>query len=151
MKRILFSLAAAVCVIASPGASQQPPATQQPSDISTSISSGDPGATPRFAVPDFIALSKDAETIKAAKTIAEVLWNDLNFEREFALVPRDVNATIPAATSMADVPLDRWREVNADGVIIGTIQKLDAGVRLEVRLFNVRRKASVFGREYSGS
>ena len=37
------------------------PAPQQPSDVSTTIS-GEGGAPPRLAVPDFIALSSDAET-----------------------------------------------------------------------------------------
>ena len=122
------------------------------------ISSGDIGAPPRFAVPDFIALSSvarsgapDTETADAARTIARVLWDDLNFEREFALIPRDVYKTIPAATSMADVPFDRWRELNADGVVIGTVQKTDTGVRVEVRLFNVRSGQSAFNMEYSGS
>ena len=151
MKRIFLPLAAAVCLIVSPLARQQPPATQQPSDISTTITSGSPGAPPRFAIPDFIALTKDAETASAAKIMAEVLWNDLNFEREFALVARDVNVTIPAAKSMTDVPLDRWREVDADGVIIGSVQKLDKAVRVEVRLFNTRSRTSAFAREYSGS
>ena len=32
---------------------------------------------------------------------------------------------VPAATSIADVPFDRWRELNADGVIVGTVQKTD--------------------------
>ena len=122
------------------------------------ISSGDIGAAPRFAVPDFIALSSvarsgapDTETADAARTIARVLWDDLNFEREFALIPRDVYKTIPAATSMLDVPFDRWRELNADGVVIGTVQKTDTGVRVEVRLFNVRSGQSAFNMEYSGS
>ena len=94
---------------------------------------------PRFAVPDFLALSidgtpaTDAETVDAAKTIGSVLWDDLNFEREFALIPRDIISTIPPATSLADVPLDRWREVNADGVVIGTVQKMATGIRVEVR------------------
>jgi TolB protein len=80
-----------------------------------------------------------------------VLWDDLNFEREFALIPRDVYKTIPPATSMSDVPFDRWRELNADGVVIGTVQKTEAGVRIEVRLFNVRSRQSAFNMEYSGS
>src|SRR5204863_1201291 len=99
-------------------------------EISTTITSGAVGAQPRFAVPDFIALSKDAETVDAAKTIGAVLWDDLNFEREFALIPRDVTATIPPATSMDDVPFDRWREIDADGVIIGTVEKIATGVRV---------------------
>ena len=39
------------------------PPSQQPTEISTTISSGEAGAPPRFAVPDFIALSSDAETV----------------------------------------------------------------------------------------
>jgi TolB protein len=132
-----------------PAPPAQPP--QQPSEISTTISSGEVGTAPRFAVPDFIALSKDAETVEAAKTMAQVLWDDLNFEHEFALIPRDVYSSIPAATSFADVPFDRWRELNADGVIIGTVEKVATGVRVQVRLFNVRSRDMSFGKEYFGS
>jgi TolB protein len=142
-------------------ASQQPPASP-PSDqqdrVGIVISGDASGSDPRIAVPDFIALAgggargaADKETQDTAKTIAQVLWNDLNFEREFLLIPRDVYASIPQATSMIDVPLDRWRELNADGVVIGSVQKTDAGVRIEVRLFNVRSSQSVFNMEYSGS
>jgi TolB protein len=145
----------AIVLVATLGAQQppQPPAapSQQPSEVSTTISSGDAGAPPRFAVPDFIALSNDAETIDAARTIGRVLWEDLNFEREFAMIPRDTYATIPAARSMGDVPFDRWRELNADGVVIGTVQKVENGVRVEVRLFNVRSRQAVFGKEYTGA
>src|SRR5262249_21242145 len=97
-----------------PPPSQQPaPPPQQPTEIERTIS-GEAGAPPRLAVPDFIALSSDAETVAVAKTIGQVLWDDLNFEREFAFIPRDVYTTIPKATSFADVPFDRWRELNAD-------------------------------------
>ena len=54
-----------------PAAARSP--SQQPSEVRTTISSGEAGAPPRFAVPDFIALSNDAETVDAAKTIARVL------------------------------------------------------------------------------
>src|ERR1700730_5707535 len=122
MKRTLFTIAAAALVITAAGAQQptapasqqpaapapqQPATSQQPSDVTTTITSGGVGTPPRFAVPDFIALSRDAETVDAARTIPRVLLDDLNFEHEFALIPRDVYATIPAATSMLDVPLDR--------------------------------------------
>ena len=127
-----------------------PPQSQQPTDISTTIS-GEPGTAPRFAVPPFIALSSDAETAAIARTIADVLWDDLNFEHEFAFIPRDVYATIPAAKSFEDVPFDRWRELNADGVVVGTVQKVGNGFQIQVRLFDVRNKKQVFGKEYSGS
>ena len=99
-------------------------------------------------MPDFIALSPDAETQAIAKTIGQVLWDDSNFEREFALIPRDVYATIPAAHGMNDVPFDRWRELNADGVIIGTVQKTGNGIRVEARLFNLKTQQSAWGKQY---
>ena len=147
MKQTVFAISALILLAAGPAA-QQP---QQPSDVTTTISSGSVGMPPRFAVPPFIALTKDAETVAAAQKMGDVLWDDLNFEHEFALIPRDVNASIRPATSMFDVPLDRWREVNADGVIIGTVRKTDIGVQVEVRLFNVRSGSTPFAKEYSGS
>ena len=133
-----------------PPASQQPPAPQQPSEIETTIS-GPSGAPPRLAVPDFIALSNDAETAAVARSIGQVLWDDLNFEREFAFIPRDVYTTIPKATGFSDVPFDRWRELNADGVVVGTVQKMGAGFRVEMRLFNVNTRLAAYSRQYDGS
>ena len=130
-----------------------PPATpQQPTDVSTVITT-DAGAPPRLAVPDFIALSNDTETAQIAKTIAQVLFDDIAFEREFALIPRDTYSSIPPAKSLTDVPIDRWKEINADGVVVGTVQKTEAGIHVEVRLYNVKGggNASAFGKAYDGS
>jgi TolB protein len=153
----LVGVLAGLAVIASPQAqttpqqpsAQPPPRPQQPSEIETTITGE--GGTVRLAIPDFIALSKDAESVAIAKTIGQVLWDDLNFEREFGFIPRDTYASIPPATSFSDVPFDRWRELNADGLIVGTVEKTGSGVKVEVRLFNVRSHQSVFGKEYSGS
>jgi TolB protein len=113
--------------------------------------SGEGGAPPRLAVPDFIALSPDAETAAISKSIGQVLWDDLNFEREFAFIPRDTYSSIPRATSFNDVPFDRWRELNADGLIVGTVQKVGTTVKVEMRLFNVRSRQSVYARQYDGT
>lgn len=141
----------AVWALLAPGVIAQQPTGQQPSEISTTISGDSSGAPPRFAVPDFVALSNDAETVDAASTIGRVLLDDLNFEHELALMPRDVVASVPPVSSIADVAFDRWNEINADGVIVGTVQKTENGIRVEVRLYNVRSRQSAFGREYSGA
>jgi TolB protein len=132
----------------------QPPADapppQQQSDIQLTIS-GEPGTPPKYAVPDFITLSGDAESRAAAKTIGEVLWADLDFEREFYMIPRDTYGSIPAARSVTDVPFDRWRELGTDGLVVGSVQKEGTGLKIQVRLFNVRSRQQVFAREYTGS
>ena len=130
----------------------QPPASPpaQQSEVQLVISSGT-GAPPKYAVPDFLALSGDNETKAAAASIAQVLWDDLDFEREFYMIPRDTYGAIPAARSVTDVPFDRWRELGADGLLIGTVQKEGSGLKIQVRLFNVGSRQAVFSREYTGS
>ena len=49
-----------------------------------------------------------------------MLWMDLNFEREFASFDCDVVVNHPPATSFAHA-CRVWREINADGIIAGTI------------------------------
>ena len=129
---------------------QQPPPSQQPGAISIVIS-GEPGTPPRYAVPDLLALSADKETQDAARVIAQVLWDDLNYEREFYMIPRDTYKSIPAAGSIDTIPYDRWNEIGADALIIGTVQRAPTGIRVELRLYSVRARLSAFGKEYTGS
>ena len=121
-----------------------PQAPQQPSEIATRIS-GDSGAPPHYAVPDFIALTPNATQI--AQMLAQVLWDDLNFEREFDMIPRDVYKSVPAARSMEQIPFGAWREVGADGVFFGTVAQKGNDVIVQVRLFNVRSRESVYAQE----
>lgn len=155
MRRIVFTFLLALAAFSPVIATQTAPASQAPpsqqSEVKMTISGGEPGQPPHYAVPDFIALSNDAETVAAAKTLAQVLWDDLNFEREFDMIPRDTYSSIPPAKTLDAVPLDRWRELGADGVVIGTVQRDGTGLRIQVRLFSVRAKQVAFSREYSGS
>jgi len=143
------TIAAAAALIAAQGTPQPPSQPQQPPSVQLTIT-GEPGALPRYAVPDFIALSTDGDTVEAAKTIGQVLWDDLAFEREFDMIPRDTYASIPAARSMTSVPFDRWRELGADALIVGTVQRQGDNLRVEVNLYNVKTRQSVFPKEYTG-
>lgn len=127
----------------------QPPPRQQ-SEVEVKLTN-EGGSAPRLAVPDFISLAADRESQEIARAVGEVLWNDLNFEREFDMIPRDTYKSIPAATSLSEVPLDRWRELGADGVVIGSILKTGTSIRVEMRLYNVRARTQLYAREYSGS
>ena len=146
---ILAVLVAATVMVAA-----QQPATPPPSQQVNSVNiviNGEGGSPPKLAVPDLLALSSDSETQNAAKVIGEVLWDDMNFEREYSMVPRDTYKSIPPAGSIDAVPFDRWRELGADAVVIGTVQKTATGVRVEMRLYSVRARQQAYGREYSGS
>jgi TolB protein len=130
-----------------PSGNQTP---QQPSAIEARITS-EPGTPPRLAVPDFLALSPDKETQEIARTIAAVLWDDLNYEREFYMVPRDTYRSIPVATSIGAPPFESWRELGVDGLVLGSVSKSGTTVRVEMRLFQVRSQQQIYAREYSGS
>ncbi|MEQ1574529.1 MAG: hypothetical protein ABL993_09815 [Vicinamibacterales bacterium] len=127
---------------------EQTPRPQQPSEIELVIS-GDPGTPPRYAVPDFVALTPDAADV--AKTLGPVLFDDLGYEREFYMIPRDTYASIPVARTAEQIPFASWRELGADAVVFGTVQRTGATVRVQIRLFNVRTRQSVFAKEYAGT
>jgi TolB protein len=141
---------AAAFLVAGIVAAQQPPqqpvpAPQQPNEIVTRIDSGS-AAPPHYAVPDFIALSPGAAPI--AQMVAQVLWDDLAFEREFDMMPRDINKTVAVARTPDQIPFGAWRENGADAVFFGTVEQKGTDVIVEVRLFNVRTRTSVFGQQY---
>jgi TolB protein len=151
-------LAVATAVLVAPGARPQPPQPTpqppgqptQPTEIQLVIG-GEPGAPPKYAVPDFLALSPDGEATKAAATIAEVLFKDLEFEREFYLIPRDTYRSVPPARSLDEVPFAEWRQLGADGLVVGSVERRPNGLTVRVKLYNVRTRQAVFAREYTGS
>lgn len=127
---------------------QQPPPPSQGTVRITIV--GGPGVPPKFAVPDFIPLSNDAETVAAAKMMGQVLWDDLNFEREFYLIPRDTYRSIPQPASLDSVPLDRWKELNADAVAAGSVQRVGNDFIVRLRLIRVSDGQSAISKEYKG-
>jgi TolB protein len=136
---------------AAPPATQQPgaPGTQQPRELVITIKGA--GGAPKLAVPDFIPLSTDADAREAAQTIGEVVWGDFAFEREFDMIPRNENRNVPPATSLDAIPFDRWKELGAEAVVIGTVRKDGDKLTVQIRLYDVGRQTAVFSKEYSGA
>ena len=128
----------------------QPPTTQQPTEVTVPIV-GEGGLPPKLAIAGFIALSTDGETTAAAKTIADVLFDDLKFEREFYIIEKDAAATVPPPPAIDKLPLDRWRELNANGVVIGSVRKTATGVAVQVHVVEVASGRTSIAKEYSGS
>ena len=119
----------------------RPAAQDQPIRLTLT---GAPGLPPKVAVPDFIG---DAA---AGKIIGQVLWDDLDFEAEFYMVARDTYRTIPQPPSIDQVQLQRWKELGADGVVVGSVQQNGANLVVQVKLIQVTTGQSLFAKEYSG-
>ena len=146
-KLLGVAIAAASAVVVA-----QQPASQQSARQELELRiGGDPGTPTRIAVPELLTLSSDRESQEAAKVIGEVLWNDLDFEREFYMIPRDTYRTIPPAVSVDSVPYERWRELGADVVVIGAVQRAATGIKVVMRLHSIQSQSSIYGREYTGS
>ncbi len=148
-----LTLAVAVTAAGSLLFAQQSPPPDPPSRTGVDLIIGDRiGAQPRLAVPDCLALTNDPETVDAASTIAQVLYDDLEFEREFRLLARDTYRTIPRARSLTDLPLNAWQELGADGVVSCSVSRqADGQLLVRASLFNVSSLESALGVEYAGS
>jgi TolB protein len=131
----------------------QPPAAAQPQvgDVRTRLSSDTGGLPPKLAVAPFVTLSSDAETAAAAKTISDVLYDDIAYEREFYMIAKDTIATVPRVTSIDDVQLQPWKEVGADGLIVGSVGKGPSGIVVQMKLLRVRSGELLIGKQYTGS
>jgi TolB protein len=150
----LFALSLAVVLTAqNPPPAQppaQPPAGQQQDSFSVRIGA-DLQRPPRMAVPEFIPLGKEPEVLGAAKTIADVLWDDLAFEKEFYMIERDSLRTVPRPASVEQVSINLWKELGADALVVGTVRKTAEGIVVEARLMNVINGQMVLGKQYTGS
>ena len=147
--KLLVVAAALTGVTAAAG--QQPPASptpQQPSEVGVVITGGG-GAIPHYAVPDFIALNSESGDL--GKMLGQVLWDDLAYERELDMITRDIYSSIPVARTPEQIPFSAWREVNADAVVFGTVQKTGKEIKVQVRLYNARTRQLVLGSEYTGT
>jgi len=114
----------------------QQPATTQQTVIDVTLAN--PNFHPNLAVPDFVMIGATDELREAARTVADVLWADLDFEREFYLIPREASARIPLASTPEALLLARWAELGADYVLLGTAAPTADGFTVDLRLVQTR-------------
>jgi TolB protein len=122
-----------------------PIGAQQDSEVSIALRN--PGSHPKVGLPNFVVAGGSPELATTAATIADVLWNDINFEREYYVIPRSSSASVPAAAVDA-LPYDRWIELGADFVLTGTATPSATGVTIELRLIGT--KGDSRGKQYFG-
>lgn len=129
---------------------QDPPRQQQPRELVLALDN--PSYQPRIGIPDFVAAAGDAELQAAAKTLADVLAADLDFEKEFLVVDRKASASIPAAATPEAIAWDSWRQIGADFVIFATMRRSGAQFTIDLKVLRARGEPigeQKFGSEYS--
>ncbi len=104
------------------------------------------GAPPHIAVPPFVVLTADQATQDSARLVTDVLSADLKFEREFDVMPASSFAGVPSAQSIEAVPYDRWEQLHADYVALGTVKAGANGqFDVEVRVVSIRERRQAYG------
>ena len=127
---------------------QKPPQTQG----EIVLTANNPGSHPRVGLPDF-AVTGGAAVSDAAKLLAEVLWADLDYEREFYMINRKSSAAIPSAATARDLPFAQWTQIGADFVLMGSVKGAGATLEVEIRLIGIRGDnpgREAFGQSYKG-
>jgi TolB protein len=122
------------------------PLQQGQADVAITMTQA--GGHPKLALPDFLGTSGDAELTTLGRTIADVLWNDLDYEREYTMIPRKVTASVPLAAADA-LPYPAWTEMGAESVLVGSIRREGGNVTIDIRMIVV--KAPDQGRQLFGA
>jgi TolB protein len=124
-------------------------ATPQQTEVRGSIDGRPASRLPRLAIAPFQAAGGDNELTEAAKTMTDVLWKDIDFEREFQMISATMAATIPSTADA--MPYDLWNQAGADDVMVGSVTRSDASIQVDVRVMSVERKVATFGKRYTCS
>jgi TolB protein len=128
----------------------QPPPRQSQGEVNVLMNN--PGSHPKIGFQAFAPSSP--ALADAATTIADVLAADLDYEREFYVIPRKASAGISAAATPQALPFTQWTDLGADVVMMGSLRDAGGGkVDVEVKLINVRPSAAgkqEFGQTYGG-
>lgn len=147
-RTVILTVSGAIAVLVALSAPDRAVNAQQPgADVGTTIRSGG-GASVRYAVADFTGT---ADVADVGRTIAQVLWSDLEFEREFHLVPRDTHTGVPAIRPEAPATFAPWRELDLDAVVQGSVERAGDRLRVTYRLLDVRGQRQVMSQQYEGA
>jgi TolB protein len=150
--KIAFVVTAVACVFV-PAAGDGPvlaaPLGGQQDEVSLIMSN--PSRHPNLGLPNFLVAGNDAALTSASVTVADVLWSDLDFEREFYMIPRPRSASIPVAAADA-LPFEQWSNLGADVVLVGSTSRGGNNLTIELRAIAVRgadQGRQVFGAQYT--
>jgi TolB protein len=103
-----------------------------------------------LAVQTFADLGGGSQAKGAADEITEVVRGDLGMLGYFNLADKVVYDQIGTHDETA-VPFKRYEDFGIEAVVVGNVRAQGDGIAAEVRLFDVRKRAMIFGKRLIGS
>jgi TolB protein len=134
-----------------PGGVLRPALPEVPRQDELSLSLRNPGTHLRVGLPDFLRPSDDPALAAAAGTVAGVLWDDLDFEREFYMISRDASASLPVMAA-DQLPFQAWADLGADLVVAASARGNAREITIDLRLIAVQGAQpgrQMFGERYT--
>jgi TolB protein len=126
---------------------------QAPSEPTTIVIGG---GVQRFAVPECVPKVRDEATVKACRTITDVLRADLRFEGIFQFVPETLFGAI--AGQNFDAPnFDDWRGIGAQVLVTNRAevapdpQTKKLQIALELKVYFAEGGKTMLAKRYTGS
>ena len=164
MRRLTFlAVAAAICAATWLSASAAPESWPVASDADYVMPQSQektlditmmnkPGLPPHIAVPPFVVLTADQATQDASRGLTEVLSADLKFEREFDVMPAASYVGVPSAQTIEALPFERWTQLGADFVALGTVKAAPGGkFEVEILVVSMKERRQSYGAQVTGS
>ena len=102
-----------------------------------------------LAVQPFADLGGGAQARGAASEVTEVVLEDLRLARFFNLADKTVYEEIGRHDENA-VPFQRYSNFGVEAVVVGSIKGEEGGLVADIRLFDIRRRAMIFGKRLIG-
>ncbi|HEU4403444.1 MAG TPA: Tol-Pal system beta propeller repeat protein TolB [Candidatus Polarisedimenticolia bacterium] len=155
--RLLGALALGTVTLGRPGAAglQEPPAAAgtpaSPAAPSEPIIRIVGTARPRIpiAIPEFPPPGGDAHLTEIARTIHDVLRDDLDFSGYFALVPEEYYKLVHDAGDRR-VAYKEWLGVGAESLLLGKVSLEPPIVVFEGKLYDTTSQKMTLGKRYRG-
>jgi TolB protein len=103
-----------------------------------------------IALPEYAAIGGDARIRDLARTLHDVVRDDLDFSGFFTIVPEEYHKLVPAGTDRR-IPHKEWLGVGAEALLQAQASLGPSGLVFEGRLFDTSDQKMVLGKRYTGA
>jgi len=101
-----------------------------------------------IAIPDFIVKDTSAKTTNAAKTLHQIILNNLNYSRVFRPLPNSYYTYI-RPLNPSRIFFKDWESIQAKILLVGEVSDAkEEGILFEGKIYDVKAARFIFGKRY---